>query len=457
MLIGRLVSWGYHRLRPREGWLALLLLVTLLTIVSASLSVADWVPETRRLLSLVPLSFGLTWLLAYRLTSSRRSWLWITLYGLVLTTVTLADAPLPWQLLRGAGAGALMRRNLLLFMVRWLSWLETVLAGAASTETVPFASLLGLTLWFLTAWVVWSVFRRRQPLQAITALAFALTLNSFLAALPVWYVAAFLLAGMLLAALLNYVNLTQQWERARVDYSDEIRIDLLASAAVIALALLLPAVFLPALPVGDLARRVLRSDALQTAEAELGRSLAGVREPETGVDATAGGSGAGVLLLRSFLIGDPPGLAEEEVFRGVVVGAPPAGWHWRGLTIDAYAGSGWRLSEFEVVALAAGRQREVTLQALAPVTATVRWSGTTVPATRYYAGLPLQFSEPVSLTLRSGDDLVRAAGSDATYTVVGLLSTATPAALRAADPAAASPDSAGPLHGAAGQCAAAGA
>ena len=156
------VSWGWRRLRPEEGWLSyFLLLAVILTLTWAVIEVA-WVPELTALpwLSVIGLMLGT--LLAKRPMKWQFAWILISAYGIVLNLILLGQLlPSASAILDGWGVSSeRLRQNLALMTDRIEGWFTAVSAGGSSQETIVFAFILGSSAWFLAAYAGWSTFRQ---------------------------------------------------------------------------------------------------------------------------------------------------------------------------------------------------------------------------------------------------------------------------------------------------------
>lgn len=438
------VSWAWERFRPAEGWLSFFLLLAAITTLVAAIVAAGWVPEDNVVLLAGPLGLLLGALLARRPIHALLAWLLIVAYGLVLVLVYLGRLlPPPWLL--GAGGAAFFRQQWAVFLDRAGGWLLAVSSGGRSEETIVFAALLGLGVWLLAAAAAWAVYRQRRPLAALALLALALGCNGYFGGYEEqrWYAAFFAGLGALLVAALHFANLEQGWQQRRVDYSPEIRLELLTVAGGVAFMFLAASFLLPAINVREIARAFREWGAVQQTEETLERAFGGVRQPAGGRPRyTAGGSG---VLPRAFLLGDPPELYEEVVMTATLQPAHPAATHWRAASYDIYTGRGWAISTERDEMLEPGAPlAHPDLGAQTIFTQTVHWLYDE-RAIHYTIGLPLRFDAAARVYWRGLADFSRALAqaadgtAGAPYQAASTLATAGPAALRASDPAAISP------------------
>ncbi|MEZ4595013.1 MAG: hypothetical protein R3D55_28305 [Chloroflexota bacterium] len=130
-----------QRVKPREGWLPLLLLAAIVAcLITAVLEVA-WVSEDK---VVIPAALGgllLGSVLAKRPLSALLAWLLITLYGALISVIGLAHLWPSWAALQGGWATLrpFWLQNGALFIDRVASWGTAVFNGQSSQETVVFA------------------------------------------------------------------------------------------------------------------------------------------------------------------------------------------------------------------------------------------------------------------------------------------------------------------------------
>ena len=444
----RALNWFWHQYRPTEGWLPFFLLGGAVACLAAAVLEVEWVPEDGVVVPAALLGLLLGVVLAKRPLRWLTAWTLITLYGLLITVVELARLwpPLP-VLLRGwDGAGHYWRQSGALFIDRVASWFVAAFSGASSQETIVFAFGLGLFTWLLAAYAGWSTFRHHQPLLGLTLMGLALAVNGYYGQANATWAALFVGLTALLTAVIHYADLEQTWRQGKVDYSDEVRFDLILHAGSVAALLLTIALVLPAFSITDLSRLLLRQPAVTQAEQTLERVFAGVQPPRRYVEAVAGPGGPGGrgVMPRSYLLGNPPELQETVVMTATVTiqaengqaSSAPAGRldgaHWRALSYDVYTGRGWALSEERQEPLAAGAPIPLPpAQAQTLIRQSVHWLYDD-RFIRYTLGQPLSFDRDVTLHWRGLEDLARVQGSGRRYQATSRLATATPAALRQA-------------------------
>lgn len=448
-MVLRALHWFWTSYRPREGWLAFFLLGSVVACLAAAVLEVGWVPEDGVVIPAAALGLLLAVVLAKRPLRSIAAWIFLILYGLLVTLVVLARLwPPPAVLANGWEATShFWRQNGALFIDRATSWFVAAFGGFTSRETIVFAFGLGLFAWLLAAYTGWNTFRHHRPLPGLTLMGLALAVNSYYGRVSTTWLALFVGLTTLLTAVIHYAGLERSWRQNRVDYSDEVRLDLVLHAGGIAVFLLTLALLLPAFSITKLSNLLVRQPAVTQAEQTLERVFAGVQQPPRYVEAVVGpgGPGGGGIMPRSYLLGNPPELQETIVMTasvttrtqdGAIIAASAGhfnGAHWRALSYDVYTGRGWALSEERQEPLPAGEPLPLPpVSSHITLSQKVHWLYDD-RFIRYTLGEPQRFDHDVTLYWRGLEDLVRVQGTTHQYQLVSRLPAASPAELRAAD------------------------
>jgi transglutaminase-like putative cysteine protease len=438
-MILRALGWTWNRIRLQEGWLSFFLLFTAIAFLVAAVMEVKWVPETAVVIPAAFWGLLLGTVLAKRPLYPLAAWFLITVYGLLLNTIWLGRLfPPPWRWFAGwQPFSQHVRQNSAVLFDQMASWFKAVYSGGSSQETIVFAMGLGTTAWFLAAYAAWSTFRQRQILSAMLIMGLSLAVNSYFGQANLYWIVLFVGLATLLTAIFHLDNLEQTWTKNHVDYSDQIRIDLIMHAVAIGLVVLALAMLLPNFSFTKLAQAFQSNPAVLQIEETLSRAFAGVEQPRTrGQPSGPGGVGGSGVLPRSYLLGNPPELSETVVMTAVIMlpdNVPPSlldGNHWRALSYDVYTGRGWALSE--------ERQESVAANDLVPllpaksaieIQQTIDWIQDE-RIIRYTLGLPLRFDQDVTVVWRGLTDLARVQGDGSLYQVTTRLSVATGGQLR---------------------------
>ena len=380
-----------NRIRPRDGWVAFMLTWVALLGVAAGIQEARWVPgnESRLLFIRVTLAGGI---LGFFLARSRLAG-WATglvggLGGVAFVVNAVGRVLPPWlQLLAEPGYlgqwlrlgwsegawGQLPFQPLLAdswvrltFLGRRLvEWSSVVRAGEVSRENVPFLLLAGLTLWATTVFAMWGVYRLRRPLMGMLPAGAVLTLSLYYSGEKVVYQLLFLAGVTFLVPWVRFIALAESWEQRGVDYSPEVRVEVVLLGLVLACAVLLGGIVVPSVSIPQVARWVWKH--WPGTDEGIWRAFGGIRRP----DVSEGGIPVGLAgLPRAHLLGgsvdltrqpvmtvttdDPPVLepylfGSEEAYQG----APQ--YYWRALTYDHYTGHGWENQTLEKASYIAGQ------------------------------------------------------------------------------------------------------
>ncbi len=413
------ISLFLHRYRPKDGWLAAVLMFTITLTVAYQLAVTDWVPEGG-IAWITLICFVLVMTLYQGQLGWRPAWLIITGYGLVLTTLWLGKLWPPSHILFGGWGmtGGYIRQNWSLLVARFEGWFDAASKGASSQETIVFAFGLGLLAWLVIALAIWLIFRKRQAIVGLLLIGVAMAFNGFYGQAPLEPMALFAGLSIMLVTTLHLGGLQDRWERNGVDYPTDIRIDLLTSGAAVGMFIMALSFFVPEVSIRAVYRALLDRPAVHQLEESLERVFAGVQlagDREAGVG--RGGSAAGRGLPRSFLLGDAPELHETVIFTATVMDEAP-GVHWRGTSYDVYTGQGWAISEANPEFVPAHeRLPQPEVSAAVEVGQSLIYAQDN-QALRLSLGHPLEFDQDVETYWRAPGDLVRVIGQGREYSVL---------------------------------------
>ena len=411
----QLLAHVAQRYRPHHGWLPFVLLAAALgCLVLAVLDVA-WVPQDSVVVWTVALGYLLAALLAQRRVRALPAGALLALVGAALSLFLVAELwPPPFVMDQGAAEIAdYWARQLALLADRVTGWATAVATGGRSTDTAVFTLGLALAGWFVAAFLAWSSFRLGHPYWGLTLVGLALAINTFYGQAPLYWAVLFFGLAVTAATFLNYLHREAAWERAGVDYSSEVRLDLFFYAAGLSLGIMSLAMALPAINFRAIAEAFQRQEAVVAAERTLERAFAGVQQPRT--DEGAIGAGG---LPRSFLLGGDPQLTATVVMTASVAlpadlppGATLSARNWRSVSYDVYTSRGWGRSSERDEPVDAGQAIPAGGTAAAQVTLTqaVDWLHDR-RATRYTVGRPAVFSHDLTVSWRGADDLVGVRG-----------------------------------------------
>lgn len=439
--------WLLQRLRPRPGWLPFWLLVALVGTLATAVITARWIPEIGVVGYLAGWGLLLGMVLALRPQNTRWSAALFLAYGVLLTLLMVGRFPLLSFLFRGWDAfGGQFRRQGVLLVTRLATWGEALAQNESSRETIVFALLVGFLAWALAGYAAWTTFRSHQPLRGLTPIGVALAVNHYFSDIGIWPVLLFIPLAALLAAAIHFYTLEQGWEARGVDYSGEIKAELLAAASAIALVLLVFAYAIPSIRLSAIAEAFQQNETVQDAEAVVARAFAGVRQPDRASEEHALDPGDGEVsdgLPRALLIGAPPELLTTLVMTATVTMPDgvsfAAASNWRGLSYDVYTGRGWTVSQWDDTSSVRAGEPIFNPDGAAVITQTVSWR-LDERQTRYSIGLPVVLDQDAVVTWHGDGDVARVQGAGGTeYQIGSVLPPARPEQLRQSDAAAIPP------------------
>lgn len=131
-------------------------------------------------------------------------------------------------------------------VIRMQAWLDALLTGAISTDTLPFVVLVVSLTWFTAYFSCWSVFRWRNVWVALIPGGVALLTNiSYLPGQFSFAFVTFLFGSILLIARLHLSRKIEGWRRDGVVYPEFLSLTVLNWSVLVALALLVAAWALP--------------------------------------------------------------------------------------------------------------------------------------------------------------------------------------------------------------------
>lgn len=309
-----------RRLRPADGWLALILLAANLCVVVFAVERADWAPTPS--LVVVLLLGMLTAFVFHRIAVY---WFLAIIPGLILGGLTVI-----WQISGYTfdgetlgGVGALWNRLAL--------WMEAAQEQSINIDKVPFAFGLVTASWltgYLGAWV----FLRHRNFWGVFVLG-GLGLFSNLTFLPpntTFHLSLYLFTALLLVARVQAVRRQSHWDKRGIKYDEGLRSLSLSDSFFLALAVIVIAVLLPtggAWSTATQAYEALRQP-LVTLEDDFNRLFAGLPARRD----------------IGFRVWD-----DVMPFAGTISPAPdhtllvdsPIPMHWKARTYDTYTGQGW--------------------------------------------------------------------------------------------------------------------
>jgi transglutaminase-like putative cysteine protease len=356
------------------------------------------------------------------------------------------------------------RAELLYAHIWWWGYAASTDEPYTDPTGTMFLVLMGLMVWGISAYAAWGLYRRRQVLASFLPAGLGLTVNVFYSRQGQWYLLCFLTGVIFLSAWEHLFALEQKWKRAKIDYSEGIRLDvalagLILSAAMLGVAYLFP--YITTYKVAVLFWRYaeppwrVMADTADRLFNEV-ENPAGPEEerPRVPGGPIVGGIPLGAVsglprlhLLRQgeelgtrivmYVETDEPSpipLEEEMMLRPEELERAPK-YYWRGITYDVYNGRGWQNSADDEVSLLANqavsndtewdarKRMEQTYELLTPYELAL-----------YAANEPFIFDQPARSRWRGPEDLiaVESSSTEITYTAVSFVPDVTTDRLHAA-------------------------
>lgn len=456
-----LARWLARR-GPAEGWLLWTLALATLLLVALGAGEAGWVPHLGLLLSAVIIGgytagFGLSRVARSRQPGAGRAGaaaaVLLALWGVLVVALLVGwrEAPqvpanTPALLIPVARAGLALGE----MASRLAQWVADVRQAGQTSHTdadAVFRWFLGMAAWAAAAWAAWWLFARRRTLAALLPAGILLATNAYFFWDGRLWLPFYLGGVVLVGVLMQRYAQEQRWSQRGMDYSVDVRLDILLAAGGMALLVTVAGFAMPRVvfwPTADWFAGLVEAPVSQLERT--GQQLfPGLRRSPGSLLATGGRSGA---MPRSHLLGAGPELGEEVVMRvstdalaGLAASQQPtaAMQHtWRGLTYDTYDGRGWRNSRLSAEDFAAGEPwGEETLPWREPLR---QWVAMERGGDRalYAAGEPLAANRPYQLLVRGdpeqppADRIAALLAAGRRYQVLSLVPAVSEAALRAA-------------------------
>ncbi len=348
----------------------------------------------------------------------------------------------PWILGLPAKAGLAVVE----MIERLAQWGVDVRTGGAGQDDAVFRWILGVVMWSAAAWAGWWLYAHQRTLVAFLPAGVLLAANAYYYWDGRFWLPLYLGMVTLVAVLTNRCTLERRWQRLGMDYSEDVRIDVILSALAISLLVTSIALVMPRVVIGPTANwfeelTAAPMDKLGQTGKGLFPGLRRTPRPLLAEGASPGG------MPRSYLLGSGPELSQELVMRvstdelaALAPGESPSpdmSHYWRALTFDTYDGHGWRNSPVEQEDLNAGDPWfEETLPWRRPVKQSVEMKSSGNRAL-FAAGEPLAVNRPYRALVHTptdsrSDGLVALTANGRRYEIVSLVPAAGEIALRAA-------------------------
>ncbi len=317
---GRAALGLLGRLRPADGWAALILLATNLCVVVLAVEQADWAPTPS--LPTTLLLGMLTAFVFYRLPV----WWWLAILpglgiGGLIVTWQLSNFSFDGQSLGGAAA----------LWDRLGLWLEAAREDSINIDKAPFAFGLVAASWLIGYLGGW-VFLRHRNFWGVFALG-GLGLFSNLTFLPPntnFHLAMYLFTALMLVARIQAVRRQSHWDRRGIRHDEGLRALSLSDSFFLAVAVIGLAFLLPSGGAWSSATNAYES----------------LRRPLVGFEDDFNRLFAGLPARRDigFRVWDDVMAFQGTISPGTthtLLVESPVPMYWKARTYDTYTGKGW--------------------------------------------------------------------------------------------------------------------
>ncbi len=229
-------------LRSGETWMTLVISLIGFGAVNASIQSTNWVAEMPSLSAAGLIGLLTGWLFAH---IARRA-LW--LHAVALTLGFALAVAMTMQMMRLQdpllNSGVTARWSEL--WVRAGDWLNALVVGGISNDSLPFVLMLTFGLWLMGYMATWSIFRWHNAWLALLIGGFSLLTNiSYLPGQPSGAFIVFLFAGILLVSRLHYLRRLRGWRALQTQRSPYLSFEALTFATWVGLTLILFAWIVP--------------------------------------------------------------------------------------------------------------------------------------------------------------------------------------------------------------------
>ncbi len=218
-----------------EEWLTLTLVALVQVPVVGSLQSSDWVREMPSLLGPAVIGLGAAWLLGQSRLPGLFAFAAALAVGVVSTVLLVMQTmELISPLTTGDGPRAYWGE----FWERLHDWGAALIGGGISTDPLPFVVML-VALVFTVAFVsTWAAVRWLNPWMALIPGGFVLLTNiSYLPGQPSVSFIAFILAGVLLIARIQYLRARERWRRGGTEPTEFMSLEVLTAGAAVSVVL----------------------------------------------------------------------------------------------------------------------------------------------------------------------------------------------------------------------------
>jgi len=344
-----------QRFQLGGGWWTLFLILAVLLSMAGALYAAGWSEGLDLVQGVVVISALVSWLLAL----TRWSGLFATLYSL-LTSIPIITTLLH----RGFFPDASLQEAIVSIAQRNSAWFAALVSRAPAADNLIFVIQLCVLGWWIGHFAVWSLYRHRQTLHAITPAGIGLLAVVYYSTLNLnGYLIVYLAAALLLGMNVELARNQARWRAFQIRYAPDIFWDFLKAGLIFALAVTVLAWAAPSVAGRTTMERILRpfDTEWRRFEQTWSRLYQSLRYQGPPVRTTKFG--------KSMSLGGPVNLTDRPIFEAEVSRRS----YWRGATFDFYTGRGWQSSDEELFIIERYRPvNEAWFTRYVEITATIR-------------------------------------------------------------------------------------
>jgi hypothetical protein len=325
---------------------------------------------------------------------------------------------------------------------RLWGWLIGLVLAEPTFDPVAVALVWSLGMWLVAAWAGWLVRRRDHPILALLPAGALLVISQAYAGGNFAFLLLLLAITWMLLALVGHSARERRWQAAGIDFSLDIRLDLLVVTVWLTLVLTTLAGLTPTFSirqVAEAAQRLIWGQPLAAGPVASSLGLKAPPGPPTLFDQVQRGG-----LPRQHLLGAGPELSQQPVMRihatildtTIQPASLQPALRWRSLTYDRYTGQGWLSGKTDIVAYSAGepvnpQTFDIFKTAKVLIRQEVQLAGN--PGSLVHvAGVLLAIDQPYQVAWRSSGDMFGATVEAAGYQADSLLLPVSQEQLRAA-------------------------
>ncbi|HEX2194726.1 MAG TPA: transglutaminase domain-containing protein [Candidatus Limnocylindria bacterium] len=420
-------EWLRRYVQPREGWLALALLLVMLLSLGWSVQHTRWIDQTE---FIVPIAiYGAV--LGALLGLSR-----LSVVAVLPISAILGAGLLLWAIGGEYYPDASEAERLALAGSEALDWVRILVERGYGPQLVPYAIGFGLTMWVTAFMAAYTIYRHHRVLDAILVVGVPLIANMSSTLVDLFvYLVLFMLAALLLWLRAALIGREETWQRRRVNENVEVpaaimRSGILFIAGSIALAWVLTtvAVAAPLTAVWNNLDGVWRD-----ARDRLDGVLGGLSNPDARFSGATFGNA--YRIDGSFVSSEEP----------VLTIASQRAYYLRTATYDRYTGHGFARSTVQERRVTAGEllfpgqtpEQPANPDAYDTQTVTISYAKS-MGGALFTPGYPVQVTVPAVVLETNGQPIMGGFEAASTvpagtgYAVTALISTATKAQLNTA-------------------------